>query len=195
MKTRYHTMTKRSVSLFLIVSLLLAASLACGFITGGPTPTPTPVPPTATSTPIPPTSTPTSIPGIDKPIVVEDVTVKDFLGNTWTGDIHLRLLNAYTQDSLDSQSETNSPRDPDNIFLILELELSGQSGSLEWTANNASLTCGKDQHKVDRFGLEVGEDGKLKAWRLIFEVPQDSDFRQCVFHLKEHDVELARFFK
>ena len=103
----------------------------------------------------------------------------------------MRLLNAYTKDSLDSQSGTNSPSDPDNIFLILELELSGQSGTLEWTASNATLTCGKDEHKVDRFGLEVGEDGKLKAWRLIFEVPQDSDFKQCVFHLKEHAIELT----
>ena len=149
----------------------------------------------STLTPIPPTSTPASIPGIDEPIVVENVTVKDFLGHTWTTDIRLRLLNAYTKDSLDSQSGTNSPRGPDNIFLILELELSGQSGSWEWTARNAALTCGKDEHKVDRFGMEFGEDGKLKAWRLIFEVPQDSDFGQCVFRLKEHAVELATLFK
>lgn len=182
------------IGMALVMLFLIACSIS--LIVSTPTtipPTSTPVPPTPT--PIPPTPTPASIPGIDEPIIIENQTVKDFLGNTWTGDIHLRLLNAYTKDSLGSQSGTNSPSDPDNIFLILELELSGQSGTLEWTARNATLTCGKDEYKVDRFGIEVGDDGKLKAWQLILELPQDSDFGQCVFYLKDHAVELGAFFK
>jgi len=184
------------VMLFLIscsISLILSTPTPIPPISTPVPPTPTPVPPTPT--PIPPTPTPASIPGIDEPIIVENVTVKDFLGNSWTGDILLRILNAYTKDSLGSQPGTNSPNDPDNIFLILELELSGQSGTLEWTARNATLTCGKDEYKVDRFGIEVGDDGKFKAWHLILELPQDSDFGQCVFYLKDHAVELGTFFK
>jgi hypothetical protein len=154
-------------------------------------PTFTPISPTATYTPIPPTSTPAPILGIDEPIVVQNVPVKDFLGNSWKGDIQFRLLSAYTKESLDSQSGSNSPRSPDNIFLILDHDLSGASGSLEWIAQNATMACGKDEYKVYIYGIEVGDEGKLKAWQLIFEVPQDSDFGQCIFYLKEHAIELA----
>jgi hypothetical protein len=200
MKTRDHSMEIRSVFLFLAISLLLAASLACGFGAGEPTPTmtpapPTPVPPTATPTPIPPTPTPALIPGIDEPIVLENILVKDVLGTTWHTDIHLRVLNAYTKGSLDSESGSKFPNNSDHVFLILDLELSGQSGSLEWAASNASLTCGIDRHNVDRWGIDVGEDGKLKAWLFIFEVPQDLDFEKCVFQLKEYAIELADFFE
>jgi hypothetical protein len=80
---------------------------------------------------------------------------------------------------------------PGNIFLILDLWLSGQSGLLEWIVQNATLTCGTDEYKVEGWGIEVGDEGKLKAWQLIFDVPQDSDYGQWVFNLKEHAVGLA----
>ncbi len=217
MKTRDHSMTKRNVSLFLMVSSLLVLSMACAFVAGGltptptpapptpvpptpvpptpvpPTPTPTSVPPTATSTAIPPTSTPPSIPGIDEPILIENVTVEGFSGFKQKVNIRLRLLNAYVKDSLTTKI---SPSSPANIFLILEYWLlDSKSGASEWVARNATLTCGKDEYKVERHGIDFGNDGRLRAELLIFEAPQESDFGKCVFHLQEHAVELTTFFK
>jgi hypothetical protein len=115
------------------------------------------------------------------------------VGISLTGDIQLRLLSADTKESLDSQSDSHLL--PGNIFLILDFLFSGQSGSREWIVQNATLTCGTDEYKVELWGLDVGDDGRVKAWRLIFEVPQDSDYRQCVFNLKEYAVELGTLFK
>ena len=172
--------------------------IACGLLKAASTSTPipptlTPIPPTPT--PIPPTSTPSPIPGIDEPIVLENIRVKDVLGNTWTTDIEIRIMNAYTEESRDSYGGTIKPSDIDNIFFTLDYDLSGQSGSDVWTARNATLSCGADEYKVDRYGMEFDENGILKAHHLIFEVPQDTDFGQCVFHIKENAVELTTFFK
>jgi hypothetical protein len=131
--------------------------------------------------------------GIDEPVVVENVTVKDTFGHTWTGDIKLRFLDAYTEDSRESQSGTVYPRDSNNTFLTLEFELDGPSGSLDWIGHNATLTCGEDEREVDIVGAEFNE-GILEAWNLVFEVPQDSDFKQCQFNLEEHTVELTTLF-
>ena len=203
MKSRLFSLTKHNLFLLIIMLLLLTTSLTCDSTADERGPTATPIPPTSTETPIKPSETPTSIPptptpmpvpGIDEPITLENVAVKDFLGNTWWGDIQLQLLKAYTKNSLDSQSGTIFPRDPNDFFLLLELELTGQSGSLEWTASNATLTCGKNEYKADRFGIDIGEDGKFKSWQLIFEVLQDSDLRQGVFHIQEHAIELTTLF-
>ena len=62
MKTHFRIMTKQSLFFYLAVSLLVAASLACGLgVKPIPTSTPmppTPVPSTPTATPMPPTDTP-----------------------------------------------------------------------------------------------------------------------------------------
>jgi len=112
------------------------------------------------------------------------------MGISLTADIQLRLLSADTKESLDSQLDSHLL--PGNIFLILDLWL---SGPLDWIVQNAMLTCGTDEYKVEGWGLEVGDEGKLKAWQLIFEVPQDSDFGQCIFYLKEHAVGLTTLFR
>ncbi|MFZ2096529.1 MAG: hypothetical protein WAV05_07805 [Anaerolineales bacterium] len=186
-------MKKSIQSVFLAFIFITVVLSGCASATTPVPPTLTPIPPTATYTPIPPTSTPAPIPGIDEPIVVKNVTVKGSVGISLTGDIQLRLLSADTKESLDSQSDSHLL--PGNIFLILGLWLSGQSGSLQWIGQNATLTCGTDEYRVELWGIEVGDDGRLKAWRLIFEVPQDSDYGQCVFNLKEYAVELGTLFK
>jgi hypothetical protein len=43
-------------------------------------------------------------------------------------------------------------------------------------------------------GVEFDDEGILKAWHFVFEVPQDSDFKQCAFHLEEHTVKLTTLF-
>jgi hypothetical protein len=147
------------------------------------------------------TSTPSPIPGIDKPIILENIRVK-YLGNIVATNIELRLLNAYTEESLDADvyGVTFTPRDIDNIFLILDLELSGHlliswDGLSDWIYDYATLICGKDEYKAYMHGCRVGDGGKYKACRLIMEAPRDADFGQCVFHIKEYAVELTTFFK
>ena len=76
MNTPHHTMIKRSVFLFLVVSLLLATSSSCGSGVGGPTPT-------NTITSIPPTFMPTlPLTATFTPLPKATNTVD---ANTWTG--------------------------------------------------------------------------------------------------------------
>jgi hypothetical protein len=180
MKTRFHVMTKESVFLFLIVSLLLAPSLACNLGAAGPTPTPTPVPPTPTPTSVPPTPTPALVPGIDEPIIVEG--------------INIRILDAYTEESLVSHSGTRFPSNPDDIFLVLEFSVSSFE-DIDRISRYATLSCGNYEYNAVSNVISFGDDGRLQPWHLIFEVAQDLDFETCVFHLNESDIELATFFK
>ena len=95
MKIQYYTKTKQKVFLFLIIFVLLATSLACGFGASGPmstptslpsTPTPvpptaTPAPPSATPTPEPPTATPTpSYPSFSKDEALEIPSISVIVG-------------------------------------------------------------------------------------------------------------------
>lgn len=171
MKTRFHVITKESVFLFLIVSLLLAPSLACTFGAAGTTPTPTPVPPTPT---------PAFVPGIDEPITVKDIKV--------------RLLDAYTEESRVNQSGTVFPSNPDDIFLVLEFSLSSFEDR-DWIGRNATLSCGNYEYTAVSLGFSIGDDSRVQQWHLIFEVAQDLDFETCVFRLNESEIELATFFK
>jgi len=178
MKTRFHVMTKESVFLFLIVSLLLAPSLACSLGAAGPTPTPTPVPPTPTLTPVPPTPTPALIPGIDEPMIIEDINV--------------RILDAYTEENYVTNSGTHFPSNPGDIFLVLEFLPNIKD--VDWISHNATLSCGNYQYNAVSNVISFDE-GRLQPWWLIFEVAQDLDFEACVVHLKESEIELATFFR
>ena len=180
MKTRFHGMTKESVFLFLIVSLLLAPSLACSLGAAGPTPTPTPVPPTPTLTPVPPTPTPALVPGIDESIMVEDIKV--------------RILDAYTEESRVNDSGTSFPSNPGDIFFVLEFSVDS-FGDRDWIGNNAILFCGNYEYNAVTLVISFGDDGRLQPWQLIFEVAQDLDLETCVFRLNESEIELATFFK
>lgn len=179
MKTRFHVMTKESGFLFLIVSLLLAPSLACSLGAAGPTPTPTPVPPTPTLTPVPPTPTPALIPGIDEPIIIEYINV--------------RILDAYTEENYVTNSGTHFPSNPGDIFLVLEFLPNIKD--VDWISRYATLSCGNFEYNAVSNVISFGDDGRLQPWRLYFEVAQDLDFETCVFHLKESEIELATFFK
>jgi len=185
MKKKYHPMKIRNVFLLFALSLLLAASLACGFSAGEPTPTitpvpPTPVPPTATPTSIPPTPTPALIPGIDEPIVVEGV--------------NLQLLDAYIKDSLDSQSGTRFPDNPDDVFFILNFTVASFEKD-DWIAMNSTISCDNNAYKAIRLGFYVGDEGRLEYWYLILEVPQGLDFEKCVFQINKYEIELSTFFE
>ena len=188
----------------MLVALLLAA---CGAPAATPTPvpptaTPTPVPPTATPTAIPPTATPTptpvSIPGIDEPIVVEDISVKDpYLGFTVSGDLELQILDAYTEDSLQSgDSAPIYPDDPSDVFLTLMLDLDGPSNCLQWVFRNVTLLYGGEEYQAVRYGLQVGEEGKLAGWLLVFAAPRDSEFGQYGLQLPDgRRIGLAPFLE
>jgi hypothetical protein len=80
MNTQYRTVTKRYVFLFLIASLLLAISLACGLSTV--TPTSIPVSQTPTLTPVP-TNTPTVM-ASSTPSVLQGPAVDALLANGFT---------------------------------------------------------------------------------------------------------------
>ena len=171
MKTRFRVMTKESVFLFLIVSLLLAPSLACNLGAAGPTPT---------ATPVPPTSTPALVPGIDEPIVVEDINV--------------RILDAYTEENYVTNSGTHFPSNPGDIFLVLEFSVYNFT-DIDWISNNATLSCENYEYNAVSSVISIGDDGRLQPWHLNFEVAQDLDFETCVFRIKGSEIELATFFK
>jgi hypothetical protein len=136
-------------------------------------------------------------PGIDEPIVVENISVQDMFGTTATGDLEMQILEAYTEESLESgDSGPTYPDDPSDIFLTLMLDLEGPSNSVDWVALNATLICDSEAHQAERSGLRVGEDGLLEGWLVIYAVPGDTDFRGCTVQLPDgRGIELASFFE
>ena len=140
---------------------------------------------------------PVSIPGIDEPIVVEDIVMKDSLGYTARGNLELQILDAYTEDSLQSgDSAPIYPDDPSDVFLTLMLDLDGPSGRVNWTAQNAKLVYGGEEYQAARLGRKAGPGGTLAGELLIFSVPRDSEFGQYALRLPQaQTIDLAPFFE
>ena len=186
-----------------VMTLSLLLSVGCGISQVVPTPlppTPTSIP-TPSATPLPPTAVPTptpaSIPGIDEPIIVENISVQDSFGLTATGDLEMKIIDAYTQESLEG-GDTGPiyPGDTSNLFLTLLLELDGPSNSVNWVGLNGALVCGGVEYKAERTGLKVGEGGILAGWLLIYTLPGDTDFGGCTLQLPdEQEIPLASFFE
>jgi hypothetical protein len=41
----------------------------------------------------------------------------------------------------------------------------------------------------------IGDDSRLKGWRLVFGLPQGSDFGSCVFNVADLAIELGSLFE
>ena len=96
-------------------------------------------------------------------------------------------------DSLVSQSGTTLPGNPDNVFLVLEIEIT-KFFNVEWIGRNALLTCDGTEYYPARALVEFG-GGILNAYKLIFEVLKDFEFNSCLVKFKDQSITLAPFFE
>lgn len=123
--------------------------------------------------------------------------MEDSLGFTQSGDLELQILDAYTEDSLQSgDSAPIYPDDPSDVFLTLMLDLDGPSNCVYWIAQNAMLVYGGEEYQAARLGRKGGPGGTLAGELLIFAVPRDSEFGQYGLQLPDgRSIGLAPFFE
>ncbi|MBN1149346.1 MAG: SUMF1/EgtB/PvdO family nonheme iron enzyme [Anaerolineales bacterium] len=169
------------------------APTATSTVTLTPTPSATPTftrTPTATST-----VTPTPILGIDVPIVIEDVLVKNSLGFSELLDLSMKVLDAFTQESLKAGKEPIQPKQLGDIFLTLKFNFSGSMDTIDWAASNVQALCGGEAYKATRTGIEFNSEGLLVSWQLHYQIPSDADFGACSLQLPDgRGIPLGRFF-
>jgi len=175
----------------LVIAVLLLFTSACGpgdvvgptltpSFTPSPTPTLTPTEtpsPTVTSSPTETDiSTQDALLGIEEPINIEGVNVQ--------------ILDAYPREDLENESQESSNTTKFAIEFPCSLYY-----DLDWIAQNSLLVCGGVEYKTITKGFVIGEDGRLRAHFLSYEVQQDIDYMTCVFQIKGYDISLATFFE
>jgi len=196
----------RHMIFFLTVPILLVL-LGCRLFQDALSPTsPTQAPPKISTSPSPTTQAPTIvptekppaiIPGIDEPIIVKGASYKDSLGRTVKKDVMLQILDAETAESKEAGgSGLTFPKDRSNVFLTLMINPILNVNALDWVVLNTELRCRSRKYKAVSAGLKIGNDGRLGALLITYEVPSDGDFSECVLHLAAGEgISLAPFFE
>lgn len=133
--------------------------------------------PTVTSSPTETDiSTQDALLGIEEPINIED--------------INIQILDAYPRENLENESQESTNTTKFDIEFPCSLYY-----DLDWIAQNSLLVCGVEEYKAITKGLIVGDDGRLRAHYLSYDVQQDIDYMTCVFQIKRYDISLATFFE
>jgi hypothetical protein len=165
---------RRTHSLILVAVVLLLAG--CGGAPAGLTSAPTPIPPTPAHV---------SIPGIEEPLVV--------------GDMSIRVLDAYTEDSLSWDTETDPVYPDDLSHTFFEVLVGGKTGGgarNQAFFDNIRLVHKGEVYEMIKWGIKFGEDGKIVGTILVFSVPKGSQFAEYVLKLTDEvSIGLAPFFK
>ena len=170
----------------LATALLLVVALACGGKSVSPTAEQTQAHPTATSeatTAPEPTPVPAaSIPGIDEPVVV--------------GSVEVRVLEAYTEDSLSGAGSTVYPDAPSDIFFEMLVAVDGAESTFNWAADNMRLVHRGEEYEIVVQGRKGGEGGVLAGYIFVFSIPKESEFAEYILQLAgEVSIDLAPFFE
>jgi hypothetical protein len=114
-----------------------------------------------------------------------------------TGDLTLLLLDAYTEESLESgEGGAIYPVNSSDIYLTLMFKLDGppKGNSLEWLGRNGRLVSAGQEYSAERAVYQVIE-GILIAEGLIYAIPRDSEYG--IYRLEMPDgqgIDLSPFF-
>lgn len=144
-----------------------------------PTQTPSPQP---TQTPSPqPTQTPSGSVGVDQPIPFEEFS--------------LQIISAHTE--VDMSIFPAPPRLPSEDLTYFQINFMPASLSfdaVEDIASNGLLICnGYEQSEYYTVGQQISA-GEIYSYFIIYLVPQDLVFSNCVLRYQDYDVELNSFF-
>ena len=156
----------RKAILFLVVTLVLAAVLACG----GTTPSPTlEQAESATDGEVTSTGEPSLVlllPGIDEPVVVENIQVQ--------------VLGASTQQSVPMGDDEMYPDNPSDTFFEVQVaieggELVGHETVSDWAGDNIRLVYDDEEYEMTAVGVEY-DQGFFVGYIFTFTVLKDSQF-------------------